>query len=147
MRIILTHEVGGLGAPGDVVEVKDGYARNYLLPRKLATPWTRGGQKQVESIRRAREAREIRSLDDAKGVKGQVESRVFTIAANAAANGRLFGSVTQSDVAAAVAQQGITVDRRKIEFPSPVKSVGGGTATVALHPEVTATITLDVVRA
>lgn len=145
MKLILTHEVSGLGAAGDVVDVKDGYARNYLLPRRLATPWTRGGQKQVESIQRARQARAVKSLDDAKGIKGQLEARVLRIAAHAAANGRLFGAVTQTDVAEAAKAEGIAVDRRTIEFASPIKSLGQGTATVALHPEVKATVTLEVV--
>lgn len=145
MKLILTHEVSGLGAAGDVVDVKDGYARNYLLPRRLATPWTRGGQKQVESIQRARQARAVKSLDDAKGIKGQLEARVLRISAHAAANGRLFGAVTQGDVADAAKAEGIPVDRRTIEFASPIKSVGQGIATVSLHPEVKATVTLEVV--
>ena len=75
MKLILTHEVTGLGDPGDVVEVKDGYARNFLLPRSLATPWTKGGQKQVDAIRKAREAREIATLEDAKRAQGPARGR------------------------------------------------------------------------
>ncbi len=145
MKLILIHEVSGLGVAGDVVEVKDGYARNYLLPRRLATAWTKGGQKQVESIQRARQTRAIKTLDDAKGIKGQLEAKVFTVTANAAANGRLFGAVTQADVAAAAKAVGIDLDRRTIEFAAPIKSIGQGTATVALHPEVKATIKVEVV--
>lgn len=147
MKLILTHEVTGLGTAGDVVEVKDGYARNFLLPRSLATPWTKGGQKQVDSIRKARETRAIKSLDDAKGLKGQLEARVLTITARAGAGGRLFGAVSQADVAAAAAAEGLKVDKRTIEFAAPIRTVGDATATVRLHPEVQATVRLAVTSA
>ena len=94
MKVILTHEVSGLGAAGDVLDVKDGYARNYLFPRKLATAWTAGGQKQVDSITKARESRAIKSLDDAKAVKGSLEGKAVTVAAKAGKGGRLFGAVS-----------------------------------------------------
>ena len=147
MKLILTHEVSGLGTAGDVVEVKDGYGRNFLLPRGLATAWTRGGQKQVDSIRAARETRAIKNLDDAKSLKGQLEARVLTIAARAGASGRLFGAVSQADVADAAAAQGLKIDKRTIEFPTPVRSVGDATATVRLHPDVLATLKLQVTSA
>lgn len=145
MKLILTHEVTGLGTPGDVVEVKDGYGRNYLIPRGLATAWTRGGQKQVDAIQKARVNREVKSLDEAKGIKGQLEARTLTIAARAGKEGRLFGAVSTADVADAAKAEGITIDRRKIEFTAPVRNTGDATATVALHPEVKATIKLSVV--
>ena len=147
MKLILTHEVTGLGTAGDVVEVKDGYGRNFLLPRGLATPWTRGGQKQVDSIRKARETRAIKNLDDAKSMKGQLEAAVLQIQARAGAGGRLFGAVSQADVADAAAAQGLKIDKRTIEFASPVRSVGDATATVRLHPEVLATLKLAVTAA
>ena len=148
MKLILTHEVSGLGAPGDVVEVKDGYGRNFLLPRNLATPWTKGGEKQVESIRKARKAREIASLDDAKAVKQSLESRTVAYAARAGQGGRLFGAVTPADVALAVtAAGGPTVDKRKVELPQPIRTVGVHKALVRLHPDVSATVTIDVVAA
>lgn len=148
MKLILTHEVNGLGAPGDVVEVKDGYGRNYLLPRGFAIRWTRGGQKQVDSIRRARSARDIRSLDDAKQVAGQLGALNVTLSQRAGDGGRLFGSVTASDVADAVAASGgPAVDKRRIEIRNPIKSVGEHKVEVRLHPEVTATIALEVVGA
>ena len=145
MKLILTHEVSGLGEAGDIVEVKDGYGRNYLLPRGLATPWSRGGQQQVDAIRKGRAARAVRSLDEAKGLKGQLEARTLQVTANAGTSGRLFGAVTQADVAEAAQAQGISIDKRKIEFPTPVKSTGDHTATVSLHPEVKATVALQVV--
>ncbi|WP_176489685.1 50S ribosomal protein L9 [Mobilicoccus massiliensis] len=145
MKLILTNEVTGLGSAGDVVEVKDGYGRNFLLPRGLATPWSRGGQKQVDALRKAREARVIASLDDAKGVKGQLEARTLRIAVQASDSGRLFGAITQNEVAEAAKAEGVTIDRRTVEFTSPIKSTGDHTALVRLHPEVSATVKLQVV--
>ena len=145
MKLILTHEVSGLGSAGDIVEVKDGYGRNFLLPRGLATPWTKGGQKQVEAIQKGRETRQIKTLEEAKGLKGQLEARVLRITAHAATGGRLFGAVTQADVAEAAQAEGLAVDKRRIEFPTPIKATGDHQATVALHPEVKATVKLQVV--
>ena len=102
-KIILTHEVTGLGAAGDVVEVKDGYARNYLLPRNLATPWTKGAEKDVTAIRKARKAREIATLDEAKATRDALEAKTVVVPAKAGASGRLFGAVTSTEIAAAVA--------------------------------------------
>lgn len=144
MKLILTNEVSGLGSAGDIVEVKDGYGRNFLMPRGLATPWTKGGQKQVEAIQKGREARAIASLEDAKGVKGQLESRVLRLKANAGANGRLFGAITPADVATAADDAGVKIDRRTVEFAAPIKSTGDYQATVKLHPEVQATVKLSV---
>ena len=146
MKIILTHEVSGLGTAGDVVEVKDGYARNYLVPRSLATPWTKGGQKQVEAIRKGREIRAVATLEEAQQIKGDLESRTVTIEANAGTSGRLFGAVTTAEIAAAVtAAGGPKLDRRKIEVPTPIKTAGSHQALVRLHPEVQAMVRLEVV--
>jgi large subunit ribosomal protein L9 len=146
MKLILTQEVTGLGAPGDVVDVKDGYARNFLLPRSLATPWTKGGEKQVESIRKARASREIATLEQAQQVKARLEGRSVTLTAHAGAGGRLFGAITTADVAAAVAQAGgPELDRRKIELRAPIKVVGRHDVSVRLHPEVAATVAVEVV--
>ncbi|GAA3993293.1 50S ribosomal protein L9 [Thermobifida alba] len=146
MKLILTHEVNGLGAPGDVVEVKDGYGRNYLLPRGFAIKWTRGGQKQIDSIRRARAAREIRSLDEAKQVAGQLGALKVRLTQRSGDNGRLFGSVTAADVADAIkAAGGPAVDKRRIQIRNPIKSVGDYTVEVRLHPEVNASLALEVV--
>ncbi|GAA3761953.1 large subunit ribosomal protein L9 [Spinactinospora alkalitolerans] len=148
MKLILTHEVNGLGAPGDVVEVKDGYGRNYLLPRGFAIRWTRGGQKQIDSIRRARAARDIRSLDDAKQIAGRLGSLKVRLTQRAGDTGRLFGSVTAADVAEAVKNSGgPEVDKRRIEIRNPIKSVGDHKVEVRLHPEVSATVALEVVGA
>ena len=147
-KVILTHEVSGLGAAGDVVEVKNGYARNYLVPQGFATPWTRGGQKQVDQIKAARAARELHSIEDAQALKAKLESGKVKLAVKAGLGGRLFGSVKTADVADAVAGAGLgEVDKRKIEIPTPIKSVGDHEATIKLRDDVTATITLQVVAA
>ncbi|MRG58979.1 50S ribosomal protein L9 [Agromyces sp. CFH 90414] len=147
-KVILTHEVSGLGEAGDVVEVKNGYARNYLVPQGFATPWTRGGQKQVDQIKAARAARALHSLEDAQALKAKLEQTKVKLSVKAGLGGRLFGSVKTSDVAAAVEAAGLgSVDKRKIEIPSAIKSVGDHEANVRLHDDVSATITLQVVAA
>ncbi|MGI9824949.1 50S ribosomal protein L9 [Agromyces sp. Marseille-Q5079] len=147
-KVILTHEVTGLGTAGDVVEVKNGYARNYLVPQGFATPWTRGGEKQVEQIKAARAARALHSLEDAQALKASLESTKVKLAVKAGVGGRLFGSVKTSDVAAAVEAAGLgSVDKRKVTITSPIKLVGDHEAIVRLHDELSATITLQVVAA
>jgi len=148
MKLILTQEVSGLGAPGDVVEVRDGYGRNYLLPRGLAVSWTKGGEKQVASIRKARQSREIKSIDDAHQVKSVLEAKPITLPARAGTNGRLFGAVTPADIAAAVrAAGGPQLDRRKVEVPQTIKSVGEHTVHVRLHADLRADLKVLVVAA
>lgn len=147
-KLILTNEVTGLGAAGDVVEVKDGYGRNYLIPRSLAMPWTKGAEKQIAQIRRAREVREVRDLGHAKEIKSQLESLAVSLRAKAGDGGRLFGSVTAADVVAAIQSAGgPAVDRRRVELPGPVKSTGRHQVTVRIHPEVVAALDVEVVPA
>ncbi len=148
MKLILTHEVNGLGAPGDVVEVKNGYGRNYLLPRGVAIRWTRGGQKQIDLIQRARKSRDIRTLDEAQQVAGQVNALTVRLKQRAGQGGRLFGSVTPADIVEAVkAAGGPELDKRRVEIKNPIKSVGAHKVQVRLHPEVSAPIKLDIVGA
>jgi large subunit ribosomal protein L9 len=145
MKLILTNEVTGLGEPGDVVEVKSGYGRNYLIPRGLAMRWTRGAEKQIDLIRRARSARAIRTQDDARSAAGNLAKLPVQIRVRAGAQGRLFGSVSASDIADAVrAAGGPELDRRRIEIANPIRTVGRHQVTVRLHPEVTATLDVDV---
>ncbi len=147
-KLILTHDVTGLGEPGDVVDVKDGYARNYLIPRKLATPWTKGAESQISAIRRARKAREIATLDDARVARDSLESGPVTVAAKAGAGGRLFGAVTTDSIAAAIAAAGgPPVDKRKIEVAQTIKAIGDYKVRVRLHPEVVAAVAVKVVAA
>ncbi|GHG49062.1 50S ribosomal protein L9 [Flavimobilis marinus] len=148
MKLILTNEVTGLGEPGDVVDVKDGYARNFLMPRGLATAWSKGAESQVTAIRKARKAREIATLDEAKSTRDSLQSKAVVIKAKAGDSGRLFGAVTTTDIAEAVAAAGApAVDKRKIEIGQPIKTTGEYTVTVRLHADVSANIKLKVVAA
>jgi large subunit ribosomal protein L9 len=147
-KLILTNEVAGLGSAGDVVEVKNGYARNYLIPQGFAVAWSRGGEKQVASIRAARESRAIHDHEEAVTLKNTLETNKVRLAVKAGAEGRLFGSVKTGDVADAVRAAGLgDLDKRKIHITSPIKSVGEHEATVRLRDDVTAVITLSVVAA
>jgi large subunit ribosomal protein L9 len=148
MRLILTQEVSGLGTPGDVVEVKDGYGRNYLMPRGLAVAWTKGGESQVTAIRKARTAREIKSLEEAQKIRGELQASPVRLTVRAGATGRLFGAITPADIVEAVsAAGGPRVDKRKVELPRSIKALGDYTVHVRLHPEVRATVSLRVLAA
>jgi len=145
-RIILTHDVAHLGEAGDVVEVKDGYARNYLVPRKLATPWTKGAQRQIDQMAEARRKRAIASLDQAQAARAWLVENVITVVAAAGANGRLFGAITTAELVEAVKSAGgPALDRRKIEVVPPIKSTGRHTASVCLHADVVAPLEVNVV--
>jgi large subunit ribosomal protein L9 len=145
MRLILTHEVTGLGAPGDIVDVAPGYGRNYLVPRGLAMLWSRGAEKQIELIHRARSAREIRGLDDAREAATKLASMTVRLQTRAGGGGRLFGSISTGDIADAVkAAGGPALDKRKIEVRNPIKTLGAHQVAVRLHPEVSATLNVEV---
>jgi large subunit ribosomal protein L9 len=149
MKLILTQEVDGLGSAGDVVEVKDGYGRNYLVPRGLGIRWTRGGEKQIESIKAARASREVRDLDHAKEIKAKLEGSTVNLPVRAGEGGRLFGAVTVNDIAGAISStigEG-SVDKRKILVGNPIKSLGSHQVTVKVHDEVDAVVNLNVVPA
>jgi large subunit ribosomal protein L9 len=148
MKLILTQEVTGLGAPGDVVEVKDGYGRNYLVPRGLAIRWTRGAQKTVESIKAARTSRSVRDLDHATDIKSKLEAQPVAVKVRAGEGGRLFGAVTVGEIADALAEtSGEQVDKRTIAVAHPIKSLGSHEISVRLHDEVSATVALNVIPA
>ena len=145
-KLILTHEVTGLGAAGDIVEVKDGYARNYLLPRAFGIVWTKGGEKQVESIKTARAARAVASLDDAKALAASISAKPVKLTVKAGATGRLFATVKTEDIAKAVEAAGLgSLDKRNIEINDHIKSTGNYSATVRLHADVSAKVSLQVV--
>jgi len=149
MKLILTQEVDGLGAAGDVVEVRDGYGRNYLVPRGLGIRWTRGGEKQIESIKAARASREVRDLDHAKEIKAKLEGSTVNLPVRAGEGGRLFGAVTVNDIAGAISStigEG-SVDKRKILVGNPIKSLGSHQVTVKVHDDVDAVVNLNVVPA
>ena len=146
MKLILTSTVDKLGIAGDVVEVKDGYGRNFLLPQGKAIRWTRGTEKQIDGIKRARDAREVRGVEHAQELRTQLEGLTVSVPARVSEQGHLFGSVTASDVAVAVKKAGgPTIDKRTVSFAKPVKTVGNHTASVKLHAAVTAHVPFEVV--
>jgi large subunit ribosomal protein L9 len=149
MKLILTAEVDHLGVAGDAVEVKDGYGRNYLLPRGLAIAASRGAEKQADDIRRARETKTIRGLEHAHEVKTALEGlgTVSLTARTASDSGKLFGSVTAADVVAAIKKAGgPNLDKRTVQLPKThIKAIGSYPIAVQLHPEVDAAVSLQVV--
>ncbi|HOC14670.1 MAG TPA: 50S ribosomal protein L9, partial [Propionicimonas sp.] len=145
MKLILTTPVNHLGIPGDIVEVKDGYGRNYLLPRNFAIKWTRGAEKQIEGIKRARDAREIRGVEHASAVREQLEALTVNLPARAGDAGKLFGAVTPADVALAVKKAGgPAIDKRSVEIAKPIKTVGNHTVGIKLTAGVVAHISVAV---
>ncbi|NBQ92753.1 MAG: 50S ribosomal protein L9 [Micrococcales bacterium] len=145
-KVILTNEVSGLGSAGDVVEVKNGYARNYLLPRGFAVLWTKGGEKQVTQIKAAREARALATIEEAQAMRDRLQANPIKLSVKAGVGGRLFGAVKTADVAAAVAAAGLgEIDKRKVAFFAPIRSTGNFEATVKLRSDLTATLKLQVV--
>lgn len=148
MKLILTAAVDNLGLAGDIVEVKDGYGRNFLVPRGYAIRWTKGGEKQIEGIKRSRDAREIRSLDHAQEVRTQLEELTIRLDVRAGESGKLFGAVTPADVASAIKKSGgPAVDKRSIQIGKPIKTTGTHTVGVKLHDAVTAHVALAVTQA
>jgi large subunit ribosomal protein L9 len=147
-KLILTSEVTGLGSAGDVVDVKNGYARNFLIPQGFAVQWSKGGEKQIEQIKSARTARELATLEEAQALKVKLESAPVKLTVKAGREGRLFGSVKTDDIADAVEKAGIgSIDKRTIELSAPIKGTGRHEATVRLRTDVVAAITLEVIAA
>ena len=145
MKLILNREVAGLGLAGDIVDVADGYGRNFLIPRGSAIAWTKGAERQIAQIRRARDAREIRDRSHAQEIKSQLESLHVTLGARAGSGGKLFGSITAGDIASAVKQAGgPLLDRKRIQLPGHIKTTGSHSVTVELHPDVVATVPVNV---
>ena len=147
-KIILQQEVTGLGSAGDVVEVKDGYARNYLIPRGDAIRWSRGAESQAESIKAARAARSVRDEAHAAEIKNKLESNTVNVKVRSGKDGRLYGAVTAADIAAAVNETtGESIDKRTIALGNPIKALGAHEVSVKLHDEVSAKLALNVVPA
>ena len=148
MKLILTREVAKLGSAGDVVTVKDGYARNFLLPRGAAIAWTLGGEKQIEGIRSARAAREIRDIDHAKEIKAALEAAKVSVAVKTGTAGRLFGSVTDKDIAAAIkSATKVDIDRHAIKTSGHIKKTGNYSVKVSLGHSIVATVAISVTAA
>jgi large subunit ribosomal protein L9 len=147
MEVLLLKNVPGVGQAGEVKKVNDGYARNYLIPRKLAMPATPGAVKQAEAVRAAAARREAKTLADAQELARQLSETTLVFRARAGEGERLFGSITSSDIAEALARdKHITVDKRKIELEAPIKELGEKRVAIKLHPEVTAHVTIVVER-
>lgn len=146
-KLILTRDVANLGNAGEVVEVKSGYARNYLVPRGFATKWTKGAQKQIDEIAAARRRHEIESIDDARELRDALQAAApVVISGKVGTSGRLFGAVSGAQIAEAVkAQLDKVIDRRRVMIASPIKSTGDHTVIVNLHPEVTAKLKVRVI--
>ncbi|MDR0837709.1 MAG: 50S ribosomal protein L9 [Propionibacteriaceae bacterium] len=148
MKLILTTTVTKLGLAGDVVEVKDGYGRNFLLPQGKAVAFNRGTAKQIDGIKRARDAREVRDTSHALELREQIEKLNVKIAARAAESGSLFGSVTPSALALALKKAGgPAIDKRAVTIAKPIKSVGRHTIGVKLTDAVTAHVEVEVTAA
>ena len=146
MRIILQREVDKLGNPGDVVDVADGYARNYLIPHGLAAVASKGAVKHAERLRLTHEERERKTLAEARAVAERLSAAPVRVKARAGEDGRLFGSITVNDLAKELqARAGTALDRRQIHLAEPIRSVGTHEVTVHLRPEVNANVTVEVV--
>jgi large subunit ribosomal protein L9 len=145
MQVLLLQNVSGIGNAGEVKKVADGYARNYLLPRKLAVVATQGAVKQSEAIKQAVVRREAKTRSEAEELAKLIERVTLTFHAKAGEGDRLFGSITSADIADSLAREkGITVDKRKIELASPLKELGTHQVAIKLHPEVTAKVAVVV---
>ena len=147
MKLILKQQVAGLGDAGDIVEVKDGFGRNYLIPQGFALLATRGVEKDAAAIRKGREVRAVNDLQQAKDIASQLGSMKVRLTAKSGDGGRLFGSVQTDDIAAAVSKAGgPKLDKRLITLNAPIKTLGSHTVSVKIHPEVDATVTVEVVK-
>jgi large subunit ribosomal protein L9 len=146
MKVILLEDIESLGSQGDVVEVKPGYARNYLIPKGKALEATSANLHRIEQIRRKAESVKLKTLNDAQRLAERLEGISITISRKAGENERLFGSVTSMDIQRALQQEGIDIDRKKIQLEEPIKSLGFYQVPVKLHPEVTAQVKLWVVQ-
>ena len=147
IEVILREDIKTLGKAGEMVRVKPGYARNYLLPHGLAYEATEGNKKRIAAETRARGVRNAAERTEAERAAVTLSAVSLTIPGKAGEEGKLFGSVTAQDIADALARQGHTVDRRRIELEHPIKSLGEHVATVRLHPEVSAQVRVSVVEA
>jgi large subunit ribosomal protein L9 len=148
MKIVLRADVDNVGKKGDLLEVADGFARNYLVPKGLALPATPGIRKQADAMRRNRDAKDQRAREAAETIAAQLSGRSVTVTARAGEAGKLFGSVTAADIAEGVqAQLGVEVDRRRIALDEPLKELGTAELAVRLHADVTAMLTVEVTAA
>jgi len=146
LEIILREDIKSLGKAGEMVRVKPGYARNYLLPQGLAYEATEGNKKRIAAESRARDAKLSAEKGEATALAGRLNALAVTLPGKAGEGDRLFGSITAQDIADALARQGFNVDKRKIDLDHPIKSLGQHSVAIRLHPEVQAEITVSVVQ-
>ena len=145
MRVVLRDDVSGVGKKGDVIDVADGYARNFLIPKGRAFKATPGVQAQADAMRRSRDVKDARDREAAEMVARKLVPAVIRISARAGAEGKLFGSVTAQDVIEAVeTQAGVPLDRRKLHLTEPIRSLGTHEVPVKLHPDVEFRVTVEV---
>jgi large subunit ribosomal protein L9 len=146
MKVILIDDVPKLGRRGEVRDVADGYARNFLIPKKLALDATAGNLKNLDHIRRQHDAKASRVKGDAESLRGRLEALTFEVSRQASEEGKLFGSVTSQDVAEFLGAKGVTIERRRIHLEEPIKALGEHTVEIRIHPEVTAQLKVHVER-
>jgi large subunit ribosomal protein L9 len=145
MKIILKEEVDNLGLAGDIVDVADGYGRNFLIPRGKAILATPGAMKEAEALLRARKAREAATLDDAEAMKAILESRTLRIPVRVDERGHLYGSVTAADIHRVLRERGHEIERKRVELRGSIKEIGTYEVPVHVHPQVSATVEVEVV--
>jgi large subunit ribosomal protein L9 len=146
VKVILLDDVAKVGRRGEVRDVSDGYARNFLIPKKLALTATPGNLKGLDHIKRQQEAKAGRIKSDAEALRDQIEAFVYEERRQASEEGKLFGSVTAQDVVDFLAQRKVTVERRRVHLDEPIKTLGESTVTIRIHPEVTAQLRVNVAR-
>ena len=144
-QVLLLQPLPGIGAEGDTVTVRAGYARNFLLPRKLALPITQANRKYVDSLVKARETREARELENARKLSERITATRIAIAVKTGEGGRMFGAVTAGDLISRLAEEGIELEKKQLGLPAPIKELGSHTATVKLHPEVETELNFEIV--
>ena len=144
-EILLLQPVENLGGEGDQIRVRAGYARNFLLPRKLAVPASRSNQRQVEALRKARARREAAEIEGAQAIAARIEPLNLVFAVKTGEGGKMFGSITAGDLLAKLAESGIELDRKRVHLYNPVKSLGAHTTRIRLHPEVQVELKFEVV--
>jgi large subunit ribosomal protein L9 len=145
-EVVLMADVQGLGAQGDVVRVAEGYARNFLLPRKLAAPVTEATRRQLAKVRKIREEQDVKELEVAQNLVKSVEQVSCTIPVKSGEGGKLFGSVTATDIVSALKTQGIEIDKHQVDLPEPIRELGVFNIPIKVHPKVQATLKIWVVE-
>ena len=144
-QVLLLQPIQGLGAEGDTVTVRAGYARNFLLPRKIALPITHANKKQMESLLKAREAREVQELDAARELAAKISSTTIAVAVKTGEGGKMYGAVTANDLIIRLKEEGIELVKKQLSLPAPVKDLGSHTVAVKLHSEIVAELKFEVV--